>query len=229
MPRRARSYIAGLPYHIVQRGNNKEPCFIQPSDYQFYLELWKECSKLYAVSIHAYCLMTNHIHFVVTPENETGISTTMKVVGSRYAFHINRTYSRTGTLWEGRHRSSLIDTDRSLLLCYQYVEMNPVRAGMVKRPEEYAWSSYGRNGCGDKSWLQPHDEYLNLGTNQQERCENYRNLFVNELGHNDLLLIRKAAHYNQPVGDDRFRREIEEKYGLKPGYSARGRPRKSLA
>lgn len=133
MPRRARAYIAGMPYHIVQRGNNKEPCFIQPSDYRYYLGLWEECSKLYAVSVHAYCLMTNHIHFVVTPENESGISTTMKVVGSRYAFHINR----TGMLWEGRHRSSLIDTDRYLLLCYRYVEMNPVRAGRVRRPEEY--------------------------------------------------------------------------------------------
>ena len=141
MPRRARMYIPELPYHIVQRGNNREPCFIEPENYHFYLELWKTLSKRYGVSIHAYCLMTNHIHFLVTPESETSISTTMKVVGSRYAQYINLKYKRTGTLWEGRHRSSLVQTEKYFLTCMRYIELNPVRAGMVLRPEEYKWSS----------------------------------------------------------------------------------------
>ncbi len=226
MPRRARMYLPGLPYHIVQRGNNREPCFIEPENYQFYLELWESLSRRYSVSVHAYCLMTNHIHFLVTPDTETGISNTMKVVGSRYAQYINLKYKRTGTLWEGRHRSSLVQTDRYLLICMRYIELNPVRAGMVGRPEEYKWSSYGVNAWGDNSWLTPHAGYLGLGESVADRCHAYRELFRCHLRKHDIELIRKAAHYCQPIGDDRFRKLIEEKYGIKLGQSARGRPKK---
>lgn len=226
MPRRARSYIPDLPYHIVQRGNNREACFIEPEDYLFYLELWKNISKRYGVSVHAYCLMTNHIHFLVSPEKNDSISTTMKVVGSRYAQYINLKYKRTGTLWEGRHRSSLIQTEKYLLTCYRYIELNPVRAGMVKRPEEYQWSSYGMNAWGDQGWLTPHTEYLALGKNTEERCYAYRDIFKTQLSEQNLHLFRKAAHYCQPIGDERFRQFIEAKYGLKLGQTKRGRPRK---
>jgi putative transposase len=155
-------YIPGLPYHIVQRGNNREACFVEPENYQFYLELWRDISRRYRCRVHAYCLMTNHIHFLATPDQKTSISNTMKVVGSRYAYYFNKRYNRTGTLWEGRHRPSLVQTDRYLLTCMRYIELNPIRANMVVRPEEYRWSSYGVNGWGDSSWLQPHDEYLRL-------------------------------------------------------------------
>ena len=100
MPRRARMYVSGIPYHVVQRGNNREACFLEPENYRFYLELWQELSLRYGVAVHAYCLMTNHVHFLVSPQHSTSISNTMKVVGSRYAQHINRGYRRTGTLWE---------------------------------------------------------------------------------------------------------------------------------
>ena len=226
MPRRARMYIPGFPNHIVQRGNNREPCFIEPENYLFYLELWKKLSKLYGVSVHAYCLMTNHIHFLVTPEDEDAISKTMKSVGSRYAQYINFKYKRTGTLWEGRHRSSLVQTEKYLLRCYRYIELNPVRADMVKRPEEYKWSSYGVNAWGDNSWLVPHDEYLILGKTMDERCFTYRDLFKVELSEENLHLFRKSAHYNQPISDDRFRVQIENKYGIQFGQTKRGRPRK---
>jgi len=156
MPRRARQYIPQLPYHIVQRGNNREVCFIEPEYYQFYLELWQELSVKYQVAVHAYCLMTNHIHFLVTPATDDSISNTMKVVGSRYTQYINKKYKRTGTLWEGRHKSSLIQSERYLLTCYRYIELNSVRAGMVERPEEYKWSSYGIYAWGDSSWLIAH-------------------------------------------------------------------------
>ncbi len=112
MPRRARKYLPGLPYHIVQRGNNREACFIEPENYQYYLELWQEISQRYDLAVHAYCLMTNHIHFMATPSLTGSLPNTMKVVGSRYAQYINRKYRRTGTLWEGRHRSSLVQSDR---------------------------------------------------------------------------------------------------------------------
>ncbi len=226
MPRRARMYIAGLPYHIVQRGNNREPCFIEPDNYQQYLALWRTVSRRYGVRVHAYCLMTNHIHFLVTPGSKTAISNTLKVVGSRYAQYINQTYRRTGTLWEGRHRASLVQSDKYLLTCMRYIELNPVRARMVDRPEEYRWSSYGVNAWGDKSWLKPHEEYVNLGPCDDARRHAYRELFTAALGTDELHLLRRAAHYCQPVGDDRFRRFIAEKYGIKLGHMRRGRPRK---
>lgn len=229
MPRRARMYLPGLPYHVVQRGNNREPCFIEPENYHFYLKLWKTLSRRYGVSVHAYCLMTNHIHFLVTPGTETAISTTMKVVGSRYAQYINLKYNRTGTLWEGRHRSSLVQTDQYLLRCMRYIELNPVRAGMVNRPEEYRWSSYGAHAWGDKAWLTPHAEYIGLSENFADRRHAYRELFRCQLSEADLHQIRKAAHYCQPIGDDRFREMIEKQYGIKLGQSKRGRPKKIRA
>ena len=115
MPRRARMYIPSLPYHIVQRGNNREACFVEPENYQYYLGLWKENAKRYGISVHAYCLMTNHIHFLVTPHTEQSISKAMSVIGSRYAYYFNRSYKRTGTIWEGRHKSSLFQSERIYL------------------------------------------------------------------------------------------------------------------
>jgi len=229
MPRRARMYLAGLPYHIVQRGNNREACFIEPENYRFYLELWEECADHYGVIVHAYCLMTNHIHFLATPKTRTALSDTSRVVGSRYAQYINKTYRRTGTLWEGRHRSSLVQSDRYLLTCMRYIELNPVRAGMVAVPEEYRWSSYGVNAWGDSGWITPHEEYLRLAGTLAKRCHAYRELFREQLSSVDLHGIREAAHYCQPVGDDRFRKTIEEKYDIKLGQKKRGRPKTQLA
>ena len=226
MPRRSRMYLSGLPYHVVQRGNNREACFIEPENYLYYLELWKEISTRYGVSVHAYVLMTNHVHFLVTPDRADAVSNTMKVTGSRYAQYINKKYRRTGTLWEGRHRASLVQSERYLLTCMRYIELNPVRAQMVTRPEEYRWSSYGINAWGDHSWLRHHEEYLRLGPSSEARGHAYRELFRTQLGEEDLHLIRKAAHYCQPVGNDRFREQIERKYGLHLGQMERGRPRK---
>ncbi|MDH5650958.1 MAG: transposase [Gammaproteobacteria bacterium] len=228
MPRRARKYLKELPYHIVQRGNNREACFIEEENYRFYLELWEKIARQKGVAVHAWCLMTNHIHFLLTPQDETGISETLKMVGSRYAQYINKKYKRTGTMWEGRHRSSLVQEGKYLLSCYRYIELNPVRANMVQRPEEYVWSSYGVNGWGDESWITPHVEYSALGQTTEERCHAYRSLFKYQISEEDLHLFRKAAHYSQPVGDDRFRKQIEEKYGIKFGNMGRGRPRKQV-
>ncbi len=129
--------MPGYAYHIVQRGNNREACFFEPENYQYYLELWKECVNRYGVDVHAYCLMTSHVYILATPKREDSISNTTKVVGSRYAQYINKRYRRTGTLWEGRHRSSLVQSEKYLLTCYSYIELNPVRAGMVEIPETY--------------------------------------------------------------------------------------------
>ena len=228
MPRRKRMYLPGFPYHIVQRGNNREACFVKPENYQFYLKLWKDCAKRYGVVVHAYCLMTNHIHFLVTPENPDSISRAMSVIGSRYAYHFNKVYKRTGTVWEGRHKSSLIQSDRYLLACYRYIELNPVVAGMVRKPEEYKWSSFLANAWGKKTSLVAHEEYLNLGTTTDARCHAYRELFRTQLSENDLHVIERASEYSCPVGDDRFSRNVEKQYGIKLGQSSRGRPKKIL-
>ncbi len=181
MPRRARICISGLPYHVVQRGNNREACFLEPENYQFYLELWQRMSHRYGVQVDAYCLMTNHIHFLATPEKSCSLSNTLKVVDSRYAYYFNKNYGCSGTLWEGRHKSSLVQMNRYLLTCYRYIEMNPVRAEMVKRPEEYKWSSYGVNAWEDTGLISPHEEYLALGKERDDRLHAYRALFQTEL------------------------------------------------
>lgn len=208
----------------MQRGNNREACFIEEENYQYYLELWEEVSRKKGVAVHAYCLMTNHILFLVTPQEKTSISETMRIVGSRYAQYINKKYKRTGTLWEGRHSSSLVQAERYLMACYRYIELNPVRANMVRRPEEYRWSSYGVNAWGDTHWLIPHQEYTRLGQSREQQCYAYRELFRHQITEQDLHLFRKAAHYSQPIGVDLFRKQIEKKYRIKLGRLRRGRP-----
>jgi len=219
-------YLPGFPYHIVQRGNNREACFVESENYQFYLTLWKNCAHRYGVAVHAYCLMTNHIHFLVTPERPDSISRAMSVIGSRYAYYFNKAYKRTGTIWEGRHKSSLIQSDIYFLACCRYIELNPVAAGMVRKPEEYKWSSYMANAWNKKTSLVLHEEYLKLGTSIDARCHAYRELFKPQLSEKDVHLIERASKYCCPVGDDLFCRKIEKQYDIKLGQSARGRPKK---
>ena len=225
MPRRARMYLPGYPYHIFQRGNNREACFVERENYQFYLDLWQECMKRYGVAVHAYCLMTNHVHFLVTPTQPESISRVTRVVGSRYAYYFNQRYKRTGTLWEGRHKSSLVQDDRYFLVCSRYIELNPVAAGLVVKPEAYRWSSYMANAWGWDHNLVHHDEYLGLGKDKTSRCHAYRELFRDRLADREVHLIEEANQYCQPVGDEQFRRQIERKHGIKLGQSSRGRPR----
>ena len=142
MPRKQRMYLPGVPAHVVQRGNNRDACFFHEDDYRYYLAVLADELKRYRVSLHAYVLMTNHVHLLMTPTDETGISRVMQHVGRTYVLYINRTYRRTGTLWEGRHKASLVNAAEYLLSCYRDIELNPVRAGMVETPEAYPWSSY---------------------------------------------------------------------------------------
>lgn len=226
MPRRKRMYLPGLPYHIVQRGNNREACFVEAENYQFYLELWKECIKRYGVEVHAYCLMTNHVHFLVTPKDEDSISRTMQVVGSRYGYYFNKTYKRSGTVWEGRHKSSLVQSDRYLLTCCRYIELNPVVSGMVDKPEQYRWSSFLVNAWAKSSLIKPHHEYVKLGVTIKERCHAYRELFRYQIPAQDIHLIERASEYCTPLADVRFSEEVERKYGINLGQASRGRPKK---
>lgn len=142
MPRKARMYLPGVPCHVISRGNNRDACFYSDDDSLFYLTCLQGACQRYGVSLHAYVLMSNHVHLLMTPAREDGISKVMQSVGRRYVQYINMNYRRSGTLWEGRHKSSLVDAEDYVLACYRYIELNPVRAGMVEHPADYRWSSY---------------------------------------------------------------------------------------
>ena len=226
MPRRKRMYLPGIPFHIVQRGNNRAACFYSPQDYEYYLELLQAALKRYEVQLHCYVLMTNHVHLLMTPSDKEGISNVMKVLGSRYAQHMNRMYQRTGTMWEGRHKSSAVDGEHYLLKCYRYIELNPVTANMVSRPEEYQWSSFACNAYGVPSDIvSPHPNYLDLSHDPEMRCYYYRELFKSALSETDIHSIRLATHYSQAFGSDGFKEQIAKLNGQTPGQLHRGRPK----
>ena len=227
MPRRARMYLPDIPAHIVQRGNNREPCFFHTDDYRYYLQCLNEALNRYKVRCHAYVLMTNHVHLLMSPVDLTGISRAMSLLGKNYVLYINKTYRRTGTLWEGRHKSSLVSAEDYLFRCYRYIEMNPVRAGMVKNPGEYLWSSYRYNAHGEiNSVIKPHELYLLLGNTFEERNYAYRELFRVDLHDEDIHQIRQSVDQNYPLGNNRFTKLIEKTLNRSVGQEQRGRPRK---
>jgi putative transposase len=210
MPRRPRLQAAGLPVHIIQRGNNRQACFFTDEDRLFFLEHLARIAKRFSCSLHAYVLMTNHFHLLLTSDLENGPSLLMKFLGQRYVQYANRAYRRTGSLWEGRFRSSLVQSSRYVLACYRYIEMNPVRANMVRHPGDYSWSSYSTNADGKAvSWLKPHGEYLALGLEEESRLAAYRALFVTELDLHLIRRIRLSTHGGYAIGSSRFRDDIE--------------------
>lgn len=225
MPRKQRMYMAGVPSHVIQRGNNRDVCFYSEQDYLFYLECLQDACRRYHVEVHAYVLMTNHVHLLMTPVSADGISRVMQSLGSRYVQYINYEYRRSGTLWEGRHKASLVDAENYLLTCMRYIELNPVSANMVKHPAEYKWSSYRSNAQGEDSLLiNSHDCYLALAHNLDERHYTYRSLFEHQLDNEDIHKIREACQFSMPLGSDCFKEQIETALGRAIGYSKRGRP-----
>jgi len=228
MPRRSRLIVPGNPLHIIQRGNNRQPCFFADADYLLYLDWLEEYAKSSRCSVHAYVLMTNHVHLLLTPKNTDSAGKLMKRLGQRYVQYINRVYKRSGTLWEGRFRSCIIHQEDYLFLCQRYIEMNPVRAGMVQHPGEHRWSSYGVNGQGETSGLiDAHFLYKKLGLTGAERQQSYRELFRYELNPGEIDKIRKATNGNFSLGDSRFNAEISEMLGRRVSPGKAGRPRKT--
>lgn len=225
MPRKPRMYMAGVPCHVIQRGNNRTACFFSDDDYLFYLECLKDACTRYQVNCHAYVLMTNHTHLLLTPKNEEGISKVMQSLGRRYVQYINKRYQRCGTLWESRHKSSLIDAESYLLSCYRYIELNSVRASMVEHPRDYRWSSYHCNAYGSNDELvTAHYTYLSIDHDKTNRETAYRNLFEADLPKQLLHEIRNAANFSMPLGKSKFKQQIEETLNRPIGYARRGRP-----
>ena len=214
MPRRARLRAAGIPLHIIQRGHNRAACFFTDEDYGLYLYQLRELARRWECAVHAYVLMTNHVHLLATPANPDGISRLMKHLGQRYVQYINRVYRRSGTLWEGRFRSSLVQRSVYLLRCHRYIELNPVRSGMVHHPAEYRWSSYRANaGLRPSNIVTPHGEYLALGETAEQRAAAYRDFFRTGSGSGDLQEIRSAANGGFALGNDRFKAECAAMLG----------------
>lgn len=212
--------------HIVQRGNNRQACFFHAADYAYYLETVFACAARYLVAIHAYVLMTNHIHLLVTPAEQGGVSRMMQLLGSTYVANINANYQRTGSLWEGRYKSSLVDSDQYCLACYRYIELNPVRAGMCRLPQNYPWSSYGVNAENNfNPGIEPHPQWRALGETDLERCTNYRLLVEEGLDQSSLEKIRYGVRKGIPIGTDHFKSQIENALKRRIGDGRRGRPR----
>ena len=227
MPRRARLAVPGIPWHIIQRGNNRSVCFYADTDYLRYLETLAEQADKYGCRIHAYCLMTNHVHLLVTPERADSASLMMKHLGQRYVQYINRSYQRTGTLWEGRFRSCLAQDDDYVLVCYRYIELNPVRAGMVVHPGEYRWSSYATNGQGlPNIMISPHSEYLSLDSTDESRRQAYRGLFRSHMDAELIDEIRHATNGNFALGNEQFKQKIAKMLQRRVTPLKAGRPLK---
>lgn len=225
MPRKSRFYLPDVPAHIVQRGNARQAVFFDLADRATYLDCLQEGTDRYGCILHAYVLMTNHVHLLLTPSSADSISRTIQHVGRTYVSHINRKYRRSGTLWEGRHKGALIHSEQYALACYRYIEMNPVRAGMVTNPSEYRWSSYRANAFGESTdWIRPIAEYMALGMNPEERQAAYRELFRLQLGANVLDEIRNCTQSGTPMGNRTFQDHVQTMLGRFVGHSRRGRP-----
>jgi putative transposase len=226
MPRRPRIHIDGLPLHIVQRGHNRQPCFFAEDDYHAYSFWLNEALVECRCELHAYVFMTNHVHLLLTPKTAAGVPEVLISLGRRYVQYVNRTYRRTGTLWDSRYKSSLVQEDNYLLACQRYVELNPVRARMTADPAYYRWSSYRATGLGEANkLLSPHPLYLCLGETSADRQAAYRGLFRPELDQAAVSDIRLALMHGQPLGNERFRVEIEKATGITCEARPPGRPR----
>ena len=226
MPRRPRITLPNVPQHIIQRGNNRSACFYADEDYVRYLDWLREYADKTDCQIHAYVLMTNHVHLLASSNKTEAIGAMMKALGQRYVQYINRSYKRSGTLWEGRFKSSPTQAEPYLLACQRYIELNPVRANMVQHPAEYKWSSYQSNAQGaDSTLIKPHVLYEALGRDAETRQETYRELFRYELDPGMIDEIRTATNGNYVLGNEVFKAQIAATLGRRVEAGKAGRPK----
>ena len=230
MPRSARIVITGYPHHVIQRGHNRQAVFVADEDYLYYLDNLREWKVELGCKVYAYCLMTNHVHLIVDPgEDEGNLAKLMKRVAGRQTRYVNKLEKRTGSLWEGRYKSSTISTNEYLLACCRYVELNPVRAGIVADPIDYRWSSYGsKAGNKKEDWLDFDPCYLGLAGNQKKRSERYVEWVKGTVPEGEWELIRQSLQRGQLTGSTRFVEEIEHKIEKRVEFRGQGRPRKTI-
>ncbi|WP_026816331.1 transposase [Arenimonas composti] len=228
MPRPPRPDVPGCSHHVVQRGNNRLPCFLGDHDRRTYLQLLGQCLPRYECDLHAYVLMDNHVHLLISPREPKSLPKLMQTFGRNYAVTFNRRYGRPGTLWEGRYDGHLVDNDAHLLACYRYIELNPVRARMVASPEAFPWSSH-RGNCGQvfDRLLTPHNLYRELHREPLRRFECYRRLFDQPLPEETVEAFRSHLKQRAALGSDAFRKVTEAKLRRFTGVRPAHRPRRS--
>lgn len=228
MARLPRFVIPGQPQHAILRGNNRTEIFRADADYRFFLEKLRLACDHHGCDVHAYVLMTNHVHLLITPHEEQSLPKAIQMLGRYYVQYFNYRYRRTGTLWEGRYKATLIDTEAYLLTCMRYIELNPVRAGMVSHPSEHPWSSYHHNAMGQPNDLvRPYLEYRRLGKTDEERQAAYRRLFKHHIPEKNLTEIREATNKAWVLGNDLFKQRIQKRLERRVEPEARGGDRKS--
>ena len=227
MPRPPRLELPEVPLHVLQRGNNRAACFFNEADRRFYLKCLASAALARGCAIHAYVLMTNHVHLLVTPHEAGAVGAMMQDVGRRYVRVLNTIHDRTGSLWEGRFKSSLIDSERYLLNCHRYIELNPVRAGMVGHSAAYPWSSHGHySGARPNGLVSEHPEYERLGKSADERRAYFTALCSAPLPQHVVDEIRVAINTDSAVGSEKFLASAEAALGRSVRPPTRGRPLK---
>ena len=230
MARPPRLDLLGVPLHVIQRGVNRGACFFNDTDRRYYLRCLAEFASRHGCAVHAYVLMTNHVHLLLTPAEKGAVAALLQDLGRKYVRVINSIHGRTGTLWEGRFKSSLVDTEKYLLICHRYIELNPVRAGMVADPAAYSWSSHLRYARGQvSSLLTAHCVYDALGANDTERQAAYRSLFAADLDARAVDRIRDATNAGCALGSQLFMAKVAAKLGRPVRTPTRGRPPKERA
>lgn len=228
MPRMARVVLPNYPHHVVQRGHNRQAVFVDDYAYRRYLQDLCDLKQLFEVRVYAYCLMTNHVHLLLAPSESAAMGKLMKRLAARATRYRNKREGRTGTLWEGRYKSIPVQTDRYLLACNRYIELNPVRAGMVDMPEAYPWSSYRqRLGLEKDIWIDEDPAFLSLAATPENRRQRYQELVMEGIPDAELSLISQAVQRGQLTGGDRFGDEVEHLIGWRVESRAQGRPGKS--
>ncbi|MCB2106120.1 MAG: transposase [Rhodobacteraceae bacterium] len=228
MARPLRALVPGVPVHIIQRGHNRSQVFFGAEDAQRYLGWLKEMAALHGVAVHAYVLMTNHLHLLATPKAADSLPKAMQRVGTRYAMYLNDTRDRTGSLWEGRYRACPVESERYLLACSRYIELNPVRAKIARDPREFRWSSY-RHNIGERSdaLITAHATYRALGFDATSRAHAYHALFETALPDATIEAIRAATNAGRPLGDDKFVAAMGRALDRSFVVRKRGRPPKT--
>jgi putative transposase len=211
MARLGRYFIPGQPLHVIQRGNNRKAVFFGDDDFARYRDWLIAAAEANGLTVHAYVLMTNHVHLLATPATALSLPRTMQSLGRRYVRHINARYRRTGTLWEGRYRAAPIDTEDYFIACCRYIELNPVRARMVEHPRQYRWSSYRAHAEGRADALAAfHPVWRRLGRSVAARREAYRDLITERLDPGFVDALRAATNGGWALGGERFRQEIAD-------------------
>ncbi len=228
MARLPRYTIINQSQHIIQQGRDWQQVFFEEQDYQYFRDCLDAAAYNYSLKVHAYVLMPDHVHILATPSANDSVSRTVQSVGRNYVQYYNERYSGSGSIWEGRYRATVLDEKNYLLTCSRHIELNPVRAGLVKHPREYRWSSYAHNAQGKPDeMITAHRQYQRLGSDDKARVSTYRSLFKQKISEETDELITESTLKGWALGDPRFARKIEKASGRRATQLPKGRPKGS--